>query len=346
MSVQVPAQDGGWADLPGREVAAPGSVDLSGLDAERFRRLRLAALVDTAADARLSEWRMGYTGLADLEVAAAEAGEGVVRAAVRNRGEVPSPPASLRLEGRLGQPLRERRLPALPSGALVAAVFDSLWPLPAGARVRVLYKGTDADPGNDAFVLALQGPRLIFRAWPGGHRLQSGDALGTRALWVEADGPGRIELAVDGSPVTADSTWTTAAGAGALYRMAEGPQQVEARLVDDEGELAVSRIDLLVSPDLHAANVLVHPHPVRGEGAAFTFFLSREAEVGVDLYALGGRRIRRLGPDSFEAGFGQLPWDGRDEGGRSLANGTYLYVLTAAAGGERLHHRSALVVAR
>ncbi len=346
VSVQAPAEDGGWADLPGREVAAPGSVDLSGLEAERFRRLRLAALVDTAAGARLSEWRVSYTGLADLEVAAAEAGEGVVRAAVRNRGAVPSAPASLRLEGRKGEPLRERRLPALPAGELVAAVFDSLGPLPAGARVRVLYEGTDADLGNDAFVLALQGPRLIFRTWPGGHRLQSGDALGTRALWVEADGPGRIELAVDGSPVAADSTWTTAAAASALYRPAEGLQQVEARLVDDGGELAVSRIDLLVGRGLHAANVLVHPHPVPGEGAAFTFFLSGEAEVGVDLYALGGRRIRRLGPVPFGAGFGQLWWDGRDGGGRSLANGTYLYVLTATAGGERVHHRSAIFVGR
>lgn len=346
VSVQAPEEDGGWTDLPEGAVAAPGSMDLSGLEAERFRRLRLAALVDTAAGARLSEWQVSYTGLADLEVAAAEAGEGVIRAAVRNRGEVPSPPASLRLEARLGQPLRERRLPALPAGALVAAAFDSLGPLPAGARVRVLYMGTDADPGNDAFVLALQGPRLIFRAWPGGQRLQSGDALGTRALWVEADGPGRIELAVDGSPVTADSTWTTASGASALHRMAEGLRQVEARLVDDEGELAVSRIDLLVGPGLHAANVLVHPHPVRGEGAAFTFFLSREAEVGVDMYALGGRRIRSLGPAAFEAGFGQLPWDGRDEGGRPLASGTYLYVLTATAGGERVDHRAPVVLVR
>ena len=346
VSVQVPAEDGGWEDLPGREVLASGSLDLSAIDAERFRRLRLAALVDTAAGARLSGWQLSYTGLADLEVAAAEAGEGVVRAAVRNRGPVPSPPAFLRLEGRKGPPLRERRLPALPAGALVAAVFDSLRPLPAGARVRVLLQEADADSGNDAIVLAGPGPRLIFRAWPEGHQLQSGDALGIRGLWVEADGPGRIELAVDGSAVAADSTWTTAAGESALYRPAEGPRQVEARLVDDAGELAVARIDLLVSSGLHAANVLVHPHPVPGEGAAFTFYLSRDAEVGVDLYALGGRRIRRLGPDSFEAGFGQLPWDGRDKGGRSLANGTYLYVLTAAAGGERVHHRSALVVAR
>ena len=348
VSLEIPAEDGGWVSLPGREVAAPGpSVDLSGLEAERLRRLRLAALIDTAAGARLSGWQVSYTDLADLEVAAAEAGEGVVRAVVRNRGAVPSPLAVLRLEGRTGQPLGERQLPALPAGGLVAAVFESPSPLQPGTRVRVLVlKGADADPGNDAVVLAVPGPRLVFRTWPGGQRLQSGDALGTRALWVEADGPGRIELAVDGSSVRADSVWTAAAGASVLYRPAEGPRQVEARLVDDEGELAVTRIDLLIGPGLHATNVLVHPHPVRGEGAAFTFFLSMDAEVGVDLFALGGRRIRRLGPAAFEAGFGQLPWDGRDEGGSTLANGTYLYVLTARAGSEGVHHRSAFVVVR
>ncbi len=345
VGVEGASTDGGWSELPGLAVAAPGSADLSAIDAERVRRLRLTARIDTAAGARLSGWQVGYTGLADLEVAAAEAGEGVVRAAVRNRGAVPSGPAFLRLEGAHGEPLRERRLPALSAGGLVAAVFDSLRPLRAGDRVRVLYKGADADPGNDAVLLAGLGPRLIFRAWPGGHRLQSGDILGSQALWIEADRPGRIQVTVDGVPVTADSTWT-ADGASALYRPAEGFQEVEARLVDDGGELAAARIHLFVSPRLVAANVLVHPHPVVREGAAFTFFLPRAAVVGVELYALSGRRIRRLGPLPFDAGFGQLPWDGRDEAGRLLANGTYLYVLTAKAGGERFHRRSAFVVAR
>ncbi len=345
VGVEGASTDGGWSELPGLAVAAPGSADLSAIDAERFRRLRLAARIDTAAGARLSGWQVGYTGLADLEVAAAEAGEGVVRAAVRNRGVVLSGPAFLRLEGREGRPFRERWLPAMPAGGLVAAVFDSLRPLRAGDRVRVLYKGADADPGNDAVLLAGLGPRLIFRAWPGGHRLQSGDILGSQALWIEADRPGRIQVTVDGVPVTADSTWT-ADGASALYRPAEGFQEVEARLVDDGGELAAARIHLFVSPRLVAANVLVHPHPVDREGAAFTFFLPRAAAVGVELYALSGRRIRRLGPLPFDAGFGQLPWDGRDEAGRLLANGTYLYVLTAKAGGERFHRRSAFVVAR
>ena len=346
VTVEGASTDGGWSALPGRVVSAPGSVDLSGLDAERLRRLRLAALVDTAAGARLSGWQVSYTGLADLEVAAAEAGEGEVRAAVRNRGAVPSPPAVLRLEGRKGEALGERRLPALQPGGLVASVFDSPGPLLPGTRVRVLYQGADADPGNDSVLLVAPGPRLVFRAWPGGHRLQSGDILGSQALWIEAEGPGRILLALDGAPVTVDSTWTTAAGASALYRPAEGFRQVEARLVDDDGELAASRIDILVSPLLHAANILVHPHPVGREGASFTFFLPKAAEVGVDLYALSGRRIRSLGPLPFEAGFGRLPWDGRDGVGRRLADGSYLYVLTARAGGERVHHRAPLVVSR
>ena len=72
--------------------------------------------------------------------------------------------------------------------------------------------------------------------------------------------------------------------------------------------------------------------------------LSKEAEVDVEVYGTSGRLIRRLPPQRQDAGFGRIAWDGRDEAGQQLAAGTYLFVLSARARGERSRHRGALVV--
>ena len=268
-------------------------------------------------------------------------------ATVRNRGPVAAEAAALQLET-AARVVAVLPVPALPPGSLFAARFDSLPTLPHTVRVRVLPAGADGDPANDLFVLEdAGGPRLTFRAWPSAQPLHSGDRLrGDQALLIEARGQGQLAVAVDGEPAAADSAWATERGPQALYRLTAGPHRVQAHLVGTAGELAVARLDVEVSDRLAVANLLVHPNPVRDE-TAFTFYLSGAADVVVDVYGLSGRRARRLGPHPFAEGFGQLPWDGRDDGGARLAAGSYLFVLTARGpDGESVRRRAPLAVIR
>ena len=56
------------------------------------------------------------------------------------------------------------------------------------------------------------------------------------------------------------------------------------------------------------------------------FELSGPMDVQWEIYTLSGRRIRTIW-ESFQAGPRILHWDGRDQAGDEIANGTYLYVL-------------------
>jgi len=41
-----------------------------------------------------------------------------------------------------------------------------------------------------------------------------------------------------------------------------------------------------------------------------------------------------------------MHWDGRDSEGRTIANGTYLYTITADDGADRVRKKEALIVYR
>ncbi len=100
-----------------------------------------------------------------------------------------------------------------------------------------------------------------------------------------------------------------------------------------------------VSFDLFIENVLVSPNPVAEDGH-FTFILSRPAEVVVRVYTLSGRLIAQLEDPFARAGYNQLAWTGRDNKGRSLANGTYLYTISAQDGESNARVKEKLVVYR
>jgi flagellar hook assembly protein FlgD len=82
------------------------------------------------------------------------------------------------------------------------------------------------------------------------------------------------------------------------------------------------------------------------EETHFTYVLSHEAQVAVEIYALSGRRVLRLGPLRQGAGFQQVEWDGRDQDGRQLANGAYLYRISAEGPQGHAEFRGPLSVVR
>ncbi len=69
-----------------------------------------------------------------------------------------------------------------------------------------------------------------------------------------------------------------------------------------------------------------YPNPFNGS-TVLPFQAPRSARVALHVYNLQGQRVRTLIDGSVPAGYGEAAWDGRDQGGRPVAGGVYLYRL-------------------
>lgn len=90
-------------------------------------------------------------------------------------------------------------------------------------------------------------------------------------------------------------------------------------------------------------NFLPYPNPMRDSGY-ITFLISDDAEITLDIFTMSGKRIRRIETLAHK-GFNQIPFDGRDEFGKKLANNTYFIRIRAKtqAGGS-IEKRERLVI--
>ncbi|MBK8983927.1 MAG: hypothetical protein IPM38_16810 [Ignavibacteria bacterium] len=86
--------------------------------------------------------------------------------------------------------------------------------------------------------------------------------------------------------------------------------------------------DVIVSEDLIVDNIYNYPNPMRSE-TNFMFNvggLTPPDRFQIKIYTASGKLIKELDyPVSI--GFNQIPWDGKDQDGDIVANGTYLYKL-------------------
>ncbi len=75
-------------------------------------------------------------------------------------------------------------------------------------------------------------------------------------------------------------------------------------------------------------DVYNYPNPFRSN-TAFTFQqnLNSALNVKIKIYTVAGRLIRNIEENGILEKFVKIPWDGKDEDGGFLANGTYLYKL-------------------
>jgi hypothetical protein len=341
-----------WQPLPGLSgIAAGQPVDLSGVDAAQYPQVRLRARLQ-GSEARLDSWSVDFAPRPSLGLERARLDSaGRVEVVVRNRGVVELG-GRLRLEaGERRARVRELSVAPLQRGEARAVLLDSLTAPPQGRLyARLLLAQADADPADDVLEVSLQeGGRaaLSFSAWPSGRPLLDGDPLAQgEGLVIQASGEGHLVLAVDGAPIQADSLWEGAAPGG-VYRpsLPVGEHRLQARLLRGGREAGFAELRFRLSEELLIANALPYPHPVR-EVTHFTYVLSHGAQVAIEVYALSGRQVLRLGPLAQGAGFQQVEWDGRDQEGRRLANGAYLYRISAEGPQGRAEFRGPLSVMR
>jgi hypothetical protein len=87
-------------------------------------------------------------------------------------------------------------------------------------------------------------------------------------------------------------------------------------------------------------NVGNYPNPFN-PNTIITYELGREAPVTLAIYNVLGQKVRDLVRDELQNGLNEVPWDGRDNGGRALGSGIYFYRL--AAGREVVTNRIILL---
>ncbi len=86
------------------------------------------------------------------------------------------------------------------------------------------------------------------------------------------------------------------------------------------------------SDELYVKDVYNYPNPF-ASSTYFTFQhnLSDPVNVKVKIYTIAGRLVRQIEEENVLEKFVKIFWDGRDEDGGLLANGTYLYKLIVAS---------------
>ncbi len=80
--------------------------------------------------------------------------------------------------------------------------------------------------------------------------------------------------------------------------------------------------------DLVIRDIYNYPNPF-SEKTQFTFQqnLTKPIDVKIKIYSIAGRLIKEIEQSNINDRFVVIDWDGRDEDGDQLANGTYLYKL-------------------
>ncbi|MBA65859.1 MAG: hypothetical protein CMG55_08675 [Candidatus Marinimicrobia bacterium] len=75
-------------------------------------------------------------------------------------------------------------------------------------------------------------------------------------------------------------------------------------------------------------NVYNYPNPFT-ISTQFTFELTKTADISIEIYTLGGKKIKSIKRNNSQIGFNIINWNGLDTFGDNIANGVYLYRLKA-----------------
>ena len=80
--------------------------------------------------------------------------------------------------------------------------------------------------------------------------------------------------------------------------------------------------------ELNLYNTFNYPNPFINF-TQFTFEINQNADIRLDIYTIGGKRIKSINDYNLEAGFHYINWNGLDQYGGRISNGVYIYRLNA-----------------
>ncbi len=114
---------------------------------------------------------------------------------------------------------------------------------------------------------------------------------------------------------------------------ANNPSEQEIRLISTESE------------DIQLFNVYNFPNPFNNK-TKFTFEISLDADITIIVYTMGGKKIKNFKNRTYQAGFNSILWNGRNEYGKLLPNGVYLYKIIAENNNSRTHQMGKIAIYR
>ncbi len=94
-----------------------------------------------------------------------------------------------------------------------------------------------------------------------------------------------------------------------------------AKVTFSDKETGVKTVREEPAPFLTSAN---YPNPFN-PSTTIEFTLPKEGHVALSVYNSMGQKVRELIADTMTPGLYRVVWDGRDDAGRSVSSGTYLY---------------------
>ena len=130
-----------------------------------------------------------------------------------------------------------------------------------------------------------------------------------------------LPLAAFGSPDAIESVRFLGNTEGALYLS-------DVRLVSTASAVVAEHFPTLPASIALDQN---YPNPFNS-GTVIRFALPAGGEVELAVYNLAGQKVATLVNGPRNAGTYTIRWDGRDDRGRTLASGVYLYRLRAGRG--------------
>ena len=166
---------------------------------------------------------------------------------------------------------------------------------------------------SDEDSAAMAGVVVSFSVTAGGGTLSDTTAT------TDANGRAATRLTL-GSDAGTNTVSATAEGLESVTFTATGQESPFASFFDLFG--GGKRVALPDSPQL-AQNA---PNPFNSQ-TVLAYFLHAPSPASVEVFALTGQRVAVLQQGLQQAGYHRLRWDGRDDAGRPLASGMYLYRL-------------------
>ncbi len=117
-----------------------------------------------------------------------------------------------------------------------------------------------------------------------------------------------------------------------ILDMPIGEHIIQVKAWDNSNNSSIVETHFVVIDDseLNVRNALNYPNPMTDE-STFRYELSQDAQVSIKIFTVAGRLIKTFDPMPGRVGYNIFPqsWDGRDEQGDPVANGVYLYKISA-----------------